>query len=355
MIMQIDMHFYGIYALARAAGIKPDSAHTIANASQFVDDALDGEVNILKNHKAVFPIITSHKPMDYQNAMFRDQWKVWVPFHFLPGNLKNGRSFYEKMQCLKATESETAGKIIAHSLAHKLKPYGAHLAGVTAHVYADTFAHYGFVGLSADWNKVQYGSVKPSKSHTDRIKKYIWGKFENFKIRIAGTFAESVPVGHGAVATYPDRPYLKWRYVREINRKEISRDNPQDFLKGCELLYDFFIDFAKDNPAHGKPSPRSFADIRKTVEKILQKEGKKKERIAQWEKAIARNALFQATQKDKKVKYRESDWEYHRISQHLELHPTLDNCHSSHFIHAAWKHRNYVLYDLLPEVGLMAN
>ena len=122
--MQIDMHFYGIYALARAAGIKPDSAHTIAYASQFVDDALDGEVNVLKNHKAVFPIITSHKPMDYQNAMFRDQWKVWVPFHFLPGNLKNGRSFYEKMQCLKATESETAGKILAHSLAHKLKQIG---------------------------------------------------------------------------------------------------------------------------------------------------------------------------------------------------------------------------------------
>ena len=47
--MQIDMHFYGIYALARAAGIKPDSAHTIASASQFVDDALDGEVSILKN------------------------------------------------------------------------------------------------------------------------------------------------------------------------------------------------------------------------------------------------------------------------------------------------------------------
>jgi hypothetical protein len=181
------------------------------------------------------------------------------------------------------------------------------------------------------------------------------GKFENFKIRIAGTLAESVPVGHGAVATYPDRPYLKWRYVREKNRKEITRDNSQDFLKGCELLYNFFIDFAKDNPAHGKPSPRSFADIRKRVETILKKEGKKKERISQWEKAIARNALFQATQKDKKVKYKESDWEYHRISRHLELHPTLDNCHSSHFIHAAWKHRNYVLYDLLPEVGLMAN
>ena len=56
--MQIDMHFYGTYALARAAGIKPDSAHTIAYASQFVDDALEGEVNVLENHKAVFPKIS---------------------------------------------------------------------------------------------------------------------------------------------------------------------------------------------------------------------------------------------------------------------------------------------------------
>ncbi len=353
--MQIDMHFYGIYALARAAGIKPDSAHTIAYASQFVDDALEGEVNVLQNDKAVFPIVSSHKPMDYQIAMLRDQWKVWVPIHFLPGNLKTGRSFHEKMQCLIATESETAGKILEHALSHKLKPYGPHLAGVTAHVYADTFAHYGFVGLSADWNKVKYGSVLPVKSHTKRIKNYILGKYENFKIRIAGTLAESIPVGHGAVATYPDRPYLRWKYVREKNRKEVSRDNPKDFLKGCELLYNFFIDFVNDNPVHGKPDTRGFADIRKTVEGILKKEGKKKERITQWKKAIARNALFQATQKDKKVKYEETDWEYHRISKYLNDHKNLDNCHASHFIHAAWKHRNYVLYDLLPEVGLMAS
>jgi len=48
--MQQDMHFYGIYALARAAGIKPDSAYSIAYASQFVDDALEGEVNILRKY-----------------------------------------------------------------------------------------------------------------------------------------------------------------------------------------------------------------------------------------------------------------------------------------------------------------
>ncbi len=352
--MQIDMHFYGVYALARAAGIRSDSAYTIAYASQFVDDALEGEVNVLKNNRAVFPIITSHKPIDYQNAMLRDQWKVWVPFHFLPGNLKAARSFYGKMQCVIGTNSEPAAKILQHALAYKTKPYGPHLAGVTAHVYADTYAHYGFVGLSSDWNKVKYGSVQPSPSHSERIKNYIVEKFENFKLRIAGTFAESVPVGHGAVATYPDRPYLSWQYLPESGRPKVERNNWADYLKACEQLYGFLVEFVKDNPMHGQPDSRGFDSIRQTVDGILKQEGSQEERSAQWKAAIARNELFQATQNDNNIQYSENDWEYHRINKYLDDHGSLDDCHASHFIHAAWKHRNYVLYDLLPEVGLMA-
>ena len=34
--MQIDMHFYGVYAMARAAGLDPETARTVAQASQFV-------------------------------------------------------------------------------------------------------------------------------------------------------------------------------------------------------------------------------------------------------------------------------------------------------------------------------
>ena len=71
--------------------------------------------------------------------------------------------------------------------------------------------------------------------------------------------------------------------------------------------------------------------------------------------AISRDALFQATQKDKRVKYSKDLWQYHRISSHLAAHPSLDDCDASHFIHAAWRHRNYVLFQLLPEIGLMAS
>ena len=36
--MQLDMHYYGTYAMARAAGINSNASATIATAAQFVDD-----------------------------------------------------------------------------------------------------------------------------------------------------------------------------------------------------------------------------------------------------------------------------------------------------------------------------
>ena len=36
--MQVDMHYYGTYALARAGGFGKEDSRIIATASQFVDD-----------------------------------------------------------------------------------------------------------------------------------------------------------------------------------------------------------------------------------------------------------------------------------------------------------------------------
>jgi hypothetical protein len=67
--MQMDMHFYGVYALARAAGIKPEVARTIACASQYVDDCDEDCTKILDDQIAVIPHTTSHKPTDIQNCL----------------------------------------------------------------------------------------------------------------------------------------------------------------------------------------------------------------------------------------------------------------------------------------------
>lgn len=350
--MQKDMHFYGVYALARAAGIKPDTARIIAYASQFVDDALEGEVNVLENQKAIFPNITSHKPYDYKNTILRDQWKVWVPFHFLPGNQSIARSFIGKMICLKGIESKPAKAILNHALAHKMKTYGAHLVGITAHVYADTFAHYGFVGLSSHRNKVRNDTIKVNVESRD-ILKYIKNKFGTFITRVAGTIAEAVPVGHGAVATYPDRPYLKWEYKDETG-KLVKRDNAKDFLTAFEQLYIFFCNFVQDQPVYGKPNSEGWSEIKNVIKNIIEKEGKKEDRIKQWKTAIAGDKMFSSTKKDKSIRYSDEEWMPHNIQKYLAACGTLKNCNPCLFIQAAWKHKNYILYELLPDNNLIA-
>lgn len=348
--MQEDMHFYGVYALARATGIRPEVARKIAYASQFVDDSIEDEAIVLADHRAVVPTMTSHKPIDYQNTLPGDQWKVWVPFHFLPGNRRGARSFVEKMVCLK--NSSPAQKMLEHALRHKTEPFGPHLAGITAHVYADTFAHYGFVGLARDWNRVNNDSIE-AEVRSESILKYIEEKLEVFRARLVGSLAEAIPVGHGAVATYPDRPYLKWRYAYETG-KVVERNNPRDYMEACKSLHDFFLGFVKDNKGHAPPvSYPEWGQIKKRIRRILIKEASKEERIVSWKEAISSGDLFPATDQDRAISYSDKEWKSARITYHFAEKGTLEDCDGCLFIRAAWRHRNYVLHELLPQVGVI--
>lgn len=149
--MRRDIHFYGVYALARASGIGWDTSRTIAYASQFVDDATDEGVVILPDLRGIIPIMTSHRPLDYKNTIPGDQWRVWIPFHFLPGNEPLSGSFLERIICRK--DSEPAKRMLSHALDWGCQPSNDTgcwplLIGITAHVYADTFSHYGFIGMA---------------------------------------------------------------------------------------------------------------------------------------------------------------------------------------------------------------
>ncbi|MBW2318487.1 MAG: hypothetical protein JRF24_07390, partial [Deltaproteobacteria bacterium] len=104
------------------------------------------------DERGIIPTMTSHRPIDYQNTIPGDQWKVWVPFHFLPGNDDGANTFVGKMVCRK--DSPAARRLLDYALGLKSEAFGLHLGGISAHVYADTFSHYGFVGLSRQWNRV---------------------------------------------------------------------------------------------------------------------------------------------------------------------------------------------------------
>ena len=83
-----DFHYYGTYTAARLAGFDRDDATIIAHSAQYVDDStrdriLDPEelsrlstgTNISFHGER-----SDHEPADIELR------RVWVPFHFLPGN-----------------------------------------------------------------------------------------------------------------------------------------------------------------------------------------------------------------------------------------------------------------------------
>lgn len=372
--MQKDMHYDGVYALARAAGVKPAVARVIATASQYVDDALDDQPFDLSpgdgSRGSILPTMTSHKPMDYRNAIESDQWRVWLPFHFLPGN--EGNKHEERLTCRNNSlkpEQKNDGKtpansIIRFAVEHAGKPWGPHLAGVVAHVYADTFAHYGFIGRGSPRNRVKNTSLKIQTDKTG-IWHYIKNKGDVFIARNAGRLAEHVPVGHGAVATYPDRPYLRWkvkfegRHGRKIPKGPAEwRDNRKDFLKASEYLFTFFSRLVKKYPKFASPKRgKPWLDIRKVVKDILANEGKKHERIEKWGSEAATGRLFPLSRTDIQdgciAPYHQKDWEPSRIADLVIKGKDPKKLDGVLFFHAAVALRQFIHQDLLGGLGLI--
>lgn len=354
--MQIDMHFYGVYAIARAAGLDPETAMTVAHASQFVDDAIEDEHALIANNSAIVPTMTSHKPLDYRNALAGEQWKVWIPFHFLPGNDPKAMTFVERMVTLP--DSEPAKQMLTDTLDEQNRIYWPHLIGIAAHVYADTFSHFGFVGFASQWNRVKDDDIKiiniPKQSG---IFKYIKGKLEEFKARFLSPMAEIIPVGHGAVATLPDRPYLEWSFNYQTHAGKPSykkRKNTENFLAACQKLHKYFNDFAKKAAGSVTVNPnKKWNDIEAPVRSLLESKEPVDQRIDAWKKAIAKGVFCRATEIDKTIKYDELKWAPKTLQHELQPGQGVGKMDACSYIRAAWRHRTYVLHELLPKFDLV--
>lgn len=227
--MQIDMHYYAAYALARAAGMAPEPALIIATASQYVDDSTRHRTHDHDAGTQFRAEATSHHPWQLlPNNDREDQIDVWVPFHFLPGG--EGETLTQRLVCRK--DSDIAKALVAHTVDQAEQPFALELLGITTHVYADTFAHFGFSGVSSRRNRVD-GSSLHTETGTPTVKKYLGdrvsrffekydvqgGLLANFRTLVSGSAEiltsggiEDGALGHGAVAICPDQPYLEWSY-----------------------------------------------------------------------------------------------------------------------------------------------
>jgi hypothetical protein len=358
--MQIDMHYYGTYAMARAAGIKRDTAKVIATAAQFVDDNAEKDNIELRDGARLDSEATAHHALNRKNIDLEDQRKIWVPFHFLPGN--EGETYTERLICRK--DSDIAKEMVQHMLSFAGRSYCVPLIGIAAHIYADTFAHYGFSGISSRRNKIE--KIKFDKIITKKTEKYLKqrekefkenypheeGMLTNIKSWVAETFSGAL--GHGAAVTFPDRPYLKWSFTYEDPEfTSGQRDNPATFMQGCRALHKLFRDFAKVKPECAEDSHAKFTDIKNEVATILSLQGSKAQRIGAWRRAAKNGNLF-ASGPETIPSYNANSWHNERENLTREKDSRrIKDLSIYRFYQAAAVCRTYVLRILLPSKGLI--
>jgi len=364
--MQEDMHYYGTYAVARAAGLTTEDARVIAYSAQYVDDSTHNESHEHEDGGMLRSIATAHHTAQVAHNAKCDhveQRKVWVPFHFFPGN--QGSSPSERLICRKNSQLARA-RVTNHIPYAWSVNYGLQLIGIMAHVYLDTFSHYGFSGVSSRQNAVDGGSFD-LQVENDEMRSYIEGKFGNFLKKHAPDFVTenwrkamsaaielgSGTLGHGSVGTYPDRPFLHWSFKYEKSNKISERNNPETYMEGCEFLHQRFMEFAAKRYGDGKHTPVPFEDIREKVKKVIQLEARKEDRINAWREAIKSGSLFKPSENEA-LEYSPDEWENQKKGFHsLEKSEQAIQTEVYRFHQAAIYHRDFTLKHLLPENGIV--
>lgn len=361
------MHYYGTYAMARAAGLKVEDAKILAYAAQYVDDSTANDSEVHEDGGMFQTTATAHtnsEAIANAAADHIEQRKVWIPFHFFPGN--QGDTLSEKLKCVK--DSALAREMVDNHIRHAVKvkdEYGLVLMGIMAHVYADTFSHYNFSGVSSRGNKVDASSFELDVKDPT-AKAYIMGKFSSFLNKYTPSFiiknfrnfaskgasVATGALGHGAVGTYPDRPFLRWRFNFKQGKTDSGwRDNKESFLEACEKLHQAFGRYAKE--AGIIESPVEFKTIKDKVSQIISLEAAKDVRTQEWIKAIENGDLFEK-KNNEALFFSKHDWE-----QQTDDFEDLDHAYEMKekevykFHQAAIYHRNYTLKQLLPKYGIV--
>jgi hypothetical protein len=236
--MQIDFHHTATYVLARLAGFRHDDSCVIAYSAQYVDDATNGGEIRFINHEPFDHIASAHPVIptsvegvaglatNFDNTLNAE---AWIPFHFLPGNgglpAGQGGQYSMRRRLICQRDSPVAKRMVEACVAAKIHPNGLHRLGITAHVFADTFVHYDFVGLKDGINRVRRLLHDPEEG------------FHAYKEDAESQILAALPLGHGMVLTLPDQPFRKWGYVDRDGHSKI-RENQEIFMHAAERLLD---------------------------------------------------------------------------------------------------------------------
>ena len=354
--MQIDFHHAVTYVLARLAGFSVNESDIISHASQYVDDATNEGVVKFTNGAMYSRISSAHQIIDLQNANDVINHRVWVPFHFLPGNggLKAGKNpeggFINKLVC--TPDSFVAQELLAKCIADRHKPYALHRLGITIHVLADTFSHQGFAGVIHNINAIhELDSDGEIGSHNS---------FQDFFNQVKSSLIDfTLPLGHSAALTCPDLPFLKWRYTNKLT-PNIYKDNPAIFRKAVNSIFKSLKKYRNKDTGTtiaGQISPADFEQINSNLLNFTDNDVAI--RHQKWIHSIANGEFSFPKEKITYIPKGMGSWKFQALKTESDI-DIGEYEYSDSFLSSNWKmfhdalqkHQFEVVHDILPKYGI---
>ena len=363
--MQKDFHHATTYVLARLAGFDHPEADVIAYASQYVDDATNTGVIHFTDGSMYEHISSAHKTFDYKNFDELANHQAWLPFHFLPGNNEANAgqnpldTFMDKIVC--KPDSPIARDMVAACIHSKNSPHALQRLGITLHVYSDTWSHQGFAGVNHKNNDISKlnDEDNPGNYLAARLKDFFGDAFDDVASKLVG---DTLPLGHGAALSYPDRPYLKWSY-KDHHKNKVVRDNAAIFLQAAEKMVIAMQRFRLGDANADVPGLQATDKAR--IEALFRniKHEEENARHQAWLDRIATGYFNFPPVNLTYVAKGPGSWKHKALgtirvaddkSEKFELKPDFLTSHWKLFHDALQVHRFYVIHELLPRYGICA-
>ncbi len=252
--MNKDFHYGAVTVLARWAGYSKEETHTIAYASQFVDElTVNGQIRFdkdnyygaVKSYTFRQTVKDTAESVEYllENLIDLTNRDTWMPFHFIS----------DRDDMVTKANNSIARKMVENAIedAHRNPKYALHRLGAALHSFADTWAHDGFIGRATYLNSVwlQLLDVGPG-DYTTSYSLWETSKLDNVR--------DTIFIGHTTLLSYPDFTYRTLKYGKrlydakgeKIRDVDIEREKPnyEFFTDAAQKIYNYLLTYKNETP-----------------------------------------------------------------------------------------------------------